>query len=478
MEIKAYFSDIHKIIIEQLEGADSQIQVAVAWFTDKDIFDVLCKKAQRGIKVSVVLIDDDINRGAGRLNFVRLENLGAKVTFLPKGSQDAPIMHHKFCIVDGKTIITGSYNWSKKARSNDENITVITDSNELASEYLAVFDSLWLRVNQKTTTVISSDSVKRRLEMIRNLILLGDYEDVNTQIGKLNSVAGEFKLTTMIHLLKAGQYQEALEIINSYLTRMTALVLIEDHEVPELKFQLKILELRLESLSNEKTEIERCLIVFNQRHNESLGDLIQGLLEVRAQCAKMIAQTKDSIPDKETAEAEAEEAEQTYQRYSEQHEQLQKEVHIPELNNEQEKEHKAMYKKACGLCHPDKVPEDKKQAANEIFLELRDAYQSNDLKRVAQIYERVKSGNFSQTRSSTLSKVDVLKSAISEIKYQLDKLLEALYRLQASAAVQLMQSAGKTEVDWQTYFDGQAVLLVDEFEKLKQQLGQLENGTK
>ena len=49
MEVKAYFIDIHKVIIKQLELANSQINVAVAWFTDKEIFDVLCKKAQSGI---------------------------------------------------------------------------------------------------------------------------------------------------------------------------------------------------------------------------------------------------------------------------------------------------------------------------------------------------------------------------------------------------------------------------------------------
>ena len=108
MEVKAYFSDIHKVIIKQLEGAESHIQ--------------------NGIKISLVLVGDDINCGAGRLNFIRLENLGGKVTFLPTGSQDTPLMHHKFCVIDAKTVITGSYNWSKKARSNDENITIMTDS--------------------------------------------------------------------------------------------------------------------------------------------------------------------------------------------------------------------------------------------------------------------------------------------------------------------------------------------------------------
>ena len=42
MEVKAYFSDIHKVIIKQLEVANAQINVAVAWFTDREIFEVLC----------------------------------------------------------------------------------------------------------------------------------------------------------------------------------------------------------------------------------------------------------------------------------------------------------------------------------------------------------------------------------------------------------------------------------------------------
>ena len=479
MEVKAYFSDIHKVIIKQLEGAESHIHVAVAWFTDKDIFDVLCKKAQSGIKVSLVLVGDDINCGAGRLNFTRLENLGAKVTFLPTGSQDTPLMHHKFCVIDAKTVITGSYNWSKKARSNDENITIMTDSQEFASKYLHVFEELCIRVGQggqKAASLMSADAVKRRLEMIRNLILLGDYEDVDAQIIKLKPVADEYKLSSMIDLLNKGQYQEALELIHAYLSKFTALITIEDQEIPQLQFELQILELRLESLSNEKAEIERCLIVFNQRHDDALGQVIQELLQTRAEYARLIALTKENDAEQESAQAEAEEAESTYQRYSKQHEQLQQEAHVPKLDKEQEKELKALYRKACSLCHPDKVPEDKKQMAHDVFVTLQDAYKSNDIEQVRQILERVKNGDFKQTRATTLSKVDVLKTAIAEIKYQLNKLLSELQRLQASQAVQLMQVAGTTEADWQQYFERQQAMLLSELEKIKTQIEQLEEG--
>ena len=142
MEFKAHFSNIHKVIIGHLEQAQSEVVAAIAWFTDREIFEVLCKKAQAGVKVSVALIGDEINQAPGGLNFHRLTNLGGQVIFLPPGSRNERTMHHKFCVIDRATVITGSYNWSHKARSNDENITVVTDSTDFASKYLDTFDSL------------------------------------------------------------------------------------------------------------------------------------------------------------------------------------------------------------------------------------------------------------------------------------------------------------------------------------------------
>ena len=145
MELKAHFSNIHKVIIDHLERAEVEVLAAIAQFTDKDIFEVLCKKARAGVKVSVALIGDEINQGLGKLNFEKLRSLGGKVIMLPPASRDEPIMHHKFCIIDGSTVITGSYNWSLKARTNDENITVVTDSAKFAGDYLDIFNSLLVR---------------------------------------------------------------------------------------------------------------------------------------------------------------------------------------------------------------------------------------------------------------------------------------------------------------------------------------------
>ena len=66
----------------------------------------------------------DINKG--RLDFNSLNNLEkANVCAYPYEEGDQ-LMHHKFCVIDRSTVITGSYNWSFRAQENEENITVIT----------------------------------------------------------------------------------------------------------------------------------------------------------------------------------------------------------------------------------------------------------------------------------------------------------------------------------------------------------------
>ncbi len=108
MQLQAHFYDIQQVITRRLKAAQSEILAAVAWFTDREIFDVPCQQAQAGVRVSIAVLGDDINQAPGALNFPRLCNLGGKVALLPPGSDGEPMMHHKFCVLDGHTVITGS----------------------------------------------------------------------------------------------------------------------------------------------------------------------------------------------------------------------------------------------------------------------------------------------------------------------------------------------------------------------------------
>lgn len=465
MEVRAYFSNIHKVIIDHLRQGETEISAAVAWFTDRDIFDVLCEKARRSLSVSVVLIGDHINQGAGSLNFEKLRSAGGTVTFLPPGSRYEPIMHHKFCVIDRKTVITGSYNWSHKARSNDENITVVTGAADFAGSYFETFREIVARGSESVPLTEDADAVRRRLEMIRNLVLLGEQSDIPRHLSKLQLVATELRLEPIVNALENAEYKKALELIEAHLRTATALVVGSSHTAI-LRFRLAILEVRLQSLSDEKTDVERRLIAFNRRHSEALGDLIQRVLHSRAELARLqwVANAGRSSED---AEAKAEAAQHAYTEYARHHEELQHARPLPRLDATSERDIRSLYRKACSLCHPDKVLLGDKDAAHRMFVQLQECYKTNDLQGVRAIYDALLGGSISRIRSSRLSETEGLHAAIAEVEHGIFQLVAELKALQASEGVRFMAEAGICELDWDDFFIEQRGALEAELASLE-----------
>ena len=60
------------------------------------------------------------------------------------------ILHHKVIIIDQRTVITGSYNFTSSAeQSNDENLVIVDDS-ALARAYLDEFERVYAQAQAPT----------------------------------------------------------------------------------------------------------------------------------------------------------------------------------------------------------------------------------------------------------------------------------------------------------------------------------------
>ena len=55
------------------------------------------------------------------------------------------------------------------------------------------------------------------------------------------------------------------------------------------------------------------------------------------------------------------------------------------------------------MCHPDKVADEFKDAAQKIFVDLKAAYEANDLKKVSEILSNLERGKF-KAMSDTISR--------------------------------------------------------------------------
>lgn len=136
--VKPVFELIEKEIIGHILASKYAVWVAVAWITSKPIATALYRQHQKGVNIRIIVNDDEITNSKG----IAFEN--TQIEYYKIQQQNGAfnnLMHHKFCIIDFKKVITGSFNWTIKASFNNENITVI-EQKEQAEKFADEFIKL------------------------------------------------------------------------------------------------------------------------------------------------------------------------------------------------------------------------------------------------------------------------------------------------------------------------------------------------
>jgi phosphatidylserine/phosphatidylglycerophosphate/cardiolipin synthase-like enzyme len=141
-ETEAVFSperSIKEILLNEVESAASNIDVAVREITSPDMARALLKAKGRGVKVRVLADSSQAKMKSSQITFLIHEGIPVKVL----RGKDRGIMNYRFAIFDGKKVVTGSYDWSEVSeRGNYENV-LINVEDPVVSSYQKEFDRLW-----------------------------------------------------------------------------------------------------------------------------------------------------------------------------------------------------------------------------------------------------------------------------------------------------------------------------------------------
>ena len=152
-----HFKNIREKIIETLETANSEVLIAVAWFTDDKIIKVLNELSYKSISISIIFYDDKINnKDLFKTLYYRKANINVS----------KKLMHNKFCIIDREIVINGSYNWTFNASTNDENIQITKYNDELVDSFVEQFYEL--KDKCKNLETYYKYSISNILEEIEN----------------------------------------------------------------------------------------------------------------------------------------------------------------------------------------------------------------------------------------------------------------------------------------------------------------------
>ncbi len=212
-------------------NAEKSIKAAIAWFTDPELEYLMESKIS--IIDRIILHPDQINKS---LDFRKFKS---KIGYL--SPENNGLMHHKFCIIDEKKVMTGSYNWTVKARRYNKENMLLIDDEDTVRNFIAIYDEL-----KKSCTT---------LEMTTQISAATEIEDLNIQ-----RLEKEFddEIQNKLMLLKRhniGFYARNMVMMNTPVIAAKRIINIKNDTTSALKLLWDLKQLNLsfeESVINKK----------------------------------------------------------------------------------------------------------------------------------------------------------------------------------------------------------------------------------
>ncbi|SHL39611.1 phospholipase D-like domain-containing protein [Hymenobacter psychrotolerans] len=120
-----------------LGEAAHTLDICLFTIADDRLTDAMLAAHKRGVRVRLLTDNDKLyDRGS---DVRQLQAAGLPV----RTDRTTDHMHHKFALADSRTVLTGSYNWTRSAAElNLENL-LITDDTTIVRRYSQEFGRLW-----------------------------------------------------------------------------------------------------------------------------------------------------------------------------------------------------------------------------------------------------------------------------------------------------------------------------------------------
>lgn len=134
-DIEVFFSPkggCTEAVVANLDKATNAVLVQAYSFTSAPIAKALVDAEKRGVKVQIILDKSQRTANYSSADFVQRAGIPTWI------DAKHAIAHNKIMVIDGKTILTGSFNFTKAAeQSNAENLLVIQNDPALVAKYTA-----------------------------------------------------------------------------------------------------------------------------------------------------------------------------------------------------------------------------------------------------------------------------------------------------------------------------------------------------
>lgn len=222
-EIITNGTEIKQRILSEINNASQCLYLAMAYFTDRDIATAIINAKSRNVLIDIILSSNIQNET------VKLMLKGANIVVHAFETGDARgIMHHKFCLIDNKTTINGSYNYSINASNNNVENIHVSDDTSTYFQFLTEFERLKYNIDNNIAVDITEQTPETKVQQIQPINIIDTFSQrlhnllytstqINTEEYKTKGYESSRRSQGSISIFKA-EYENIEEEIKAFTT--------------------------------------------------------------------------------------------------------------------------------------------------------------------------------------------------------------------------------------------------------------------
>lgn len=230
-----------------------------------------------------------------------------------------------------------------------------------------------------------------------------------------------------------------------------------------LKIHLNIIYLEAEiiRLKYEQADIEKKIRAFDARHERDLGHLIREILKIKI---KIAHQKAAKNPKNKSRQYRYAETRKDYTQFDK-HYDTSHEKNVLPLAGNQQKVLKDKFRRATKLCYPDLVSPECKDDAQRVFVQLKQAYDTNNLAQVEAILTYLEDGKpFETIHNARATSYEQLSARCLYLQQTIEQMQKEISTLKNTKTYRIM--AHYTDTD--AYFEALKTQLQTELEYLNE----------
>ncbi|AKG21751.1 DUF655 domain-containing protein [Calothrix sp. 336/3] len=164
------------LIGENLKTASQSVDMALFVFSEQKLANILGSQQQKSVKIRALIEPqfayrnysealDMMGVALGDKCRYELDNQPWKNPITTVGVpslQPGDLLHHKFAVLDGKIVITGSHNWSEAANSSNDESVLIIENPTVAAHFHREFERLYQQAKLGVPQAIQAKSTQQQ----------------------------------------------------------------------------------------------------------------------------------------------------------------------------------------------------------------------------------------------------------------------------------------------------------------------------